>query len=154
MEPFSSFVGGPAVHEDCERIAAWEELPLDFIGFFRRKHRRNWDFFTNCTSPIAPERGNQPQPVDITTYLANNQAMKMANIAEFKNNLSRFIAAVENGEEVEIRRRNLPIAKVVPVTTRRANRTKLGCGRGTAKAVGDLTEPLIPEADWEMHKDG
>jgi prevent-host-death family protein len=80
--------------------------------------------------------------------------MKMANIAEFKNNLSRFIAAVEKGEEVEIRRRNLPIARVVPVTTRKANRTKLGCGKGTAKIVGDLTEPLMPEADWEMHGDG
>jgi prevent-host-death family protein len=94
------------------------------------------------------------QPVDSATYLANNQAMKMANIAEFKNNLSQFIAAVENGEEVEIRRRNLPIARVIPVTTRRANRTKLGCGRGTVKIVGNLTEPLIPEADWEMHEDG
>jgi prevent-host-death family protein len=96
----------------------------------------------------------QHAPVDIATYSANNEAMKMANIVEFKNNLSRFIAAVENGEEVEIRRRNLPIARVVPVSSRRPNRTKLGCGRATARVVGDLTEPLIPEADWRMHGDG
>lgn len=74
----------------------------------------------------------------------------MANIAEFKNKLGRFIAAVEQGEEVEIRRRNLPIARVVPVKAAKPNRTKLGCGRGTAKVVGDLTEPLMPEDDWEM----
>lgn len=76
--------------------------------------------------------------------------MKMANIAEFKNHFSRFIAAVEQGEEVEIRKRNLPIARVVPVRTAKPNRTKLGCGRGTVKVLGDLTEPLIPESDWEM----
>jgi prevent-host-death family protein len=78
--------------------------------------------------------------------------MKMANIAEFKNNFSRYIAAVEQGEEVEIRKRNLPIARVVPVKASAPNRTRLGCGRGTAKVVGDLTEPLIPESDWEMLK--
>jgi len=81
-------------------------------------------------------------------------AMKLANIAEFKNNLSRFLAAVEQGEEVEIRRRNLPIARVVPVPGRRQNRTRLGCGAGTARVVGDLAEPLIPESDWEMLGDG
>ncbi len=77
----------------------------------------------------------------------------MANIAEFKNQFSRFLAAVEQGEEVEIRRRNVPRARVVPIETSRPNRTKLGCGRGTATVRGDLTEPLIPESDWEMHKD-
>jgi len=86
--------------------------------------------------------------------IAHNMAMKMANIAEFKNNLSRFIAAVEAGEEVEIRRRNLPIARVVPVRTAKGNRTQLGCGKGTVKILGDLTEPLIPEDDWEMLEDG
>ena len=77
----------------------------------------------------------------------------MANIAEFKNHLGRFIAAVEQGEEVEIRRRNLPIARVVPVEKPRRNGTQLGCGRGTVTVVGDLTEPLIPEGDWEMIED-
>lgn len=80
--------------------------------------------------------------------------MKMANIAEFKNQLSRFIAAVEQGEEVEIRRRNLPIARMVPVKGHGPNRTKLGSGRGSARVAGDLTEPLVPEGDWEMLRDG
>ncbi len=76
--------------------------------------------------------------------------MKTANIAEFKSSLSRFIAEVERGEEIEIRRRNLPIARVVPIPSSQRNETKLGAGRGTAKTLGDLTEPLIPESDWQM----
>ena len=76
--------------------------------------------------------------------------MKVANIAEFKRKLSSYLAAVERGEEIEIRKRNLPIARVVPVARPQKNETVLGCGRGTVKIVGDLTEPLIAEGDWEM----
>ena len=35
-------------------------------------------------------------------------AMKVANIAEFKNHLSEYVAAVANGEEVEIREMKFP----------------------------------------------
>jgi len=76
--------------------------------------------------------------------------MKVTNIAELKQNLSRYIAAVERGEEVEVRRRNVPIAKVVPISRVSKNKTVLGCGRGSAMIHGDLTEPLIPDGDWEM----
>lgn len=79
--------------------------------------------------------------------------MKIANIADFKNHLSSYLAAVEAGEEVEIRKRNIPVARVVPVVNKHRNRTVLGCGRGTVVTIGDLTEPLIPEIAWEMLKD-
>lgn len=79
-------------------------------------------------------------------------AMKVANIAELKDNLSRFLNAVEHGEEVEVRRHNVPIARLVPITAGRPNRTALGCGAGSARTLGDLTEPLIPEEDWEVHR--
>jgi prevent-host-death family protein len=82
--------------------------------------------------------------------MAHIMAMKTANIAEFKNSLSQFMADVERGEEIEIRRRNLPIARVVPVPASGRNETKLGVGRGTVQIRGDLTEPLIAETDWEM----
>lgn len=49
-----------------------------------------------------------------------NVAMKIANVAEFKNHLSEYLAAVQNGEELEIRKRNVPLARVVPVPARRA----------------------------------
>lgn len=77
-------------------------------------------------------------------------AMKVANIAEFKNHLSRYLSAVANGEEVEVRKRNAPVARVVPVRPRNRNRTVLGSGRGSVVIKGSLVEPLIPTEDWEM----
>jgi prevent-host-death family protein len=80
-------------------------------------------------------------------------AMKVANIAELKNRLSEFLALVEQGEEIEIRKRNVPIARVVPIARKRVNRTQIGCGAGTVEIHGDLTEPLIPLEVWEGLKD-
>jgi prevent-host-death family protein len=77
--------------------------------------------------------------------------MKTANIGELKNKLSQFINLVEKGEIVEIRKRNIPIAKIVPHDTiKPRKRTKLGCGKGTVEILADLTEPLIPEKYWDM----
>jgi prevent-host-death family protein len=78
--------------------------------------------------------------------------MKVANIAEFKNKISQYLADVEKGEEVEVRKRNVPIARVVPVRKPSVNLTKLGCGKGTGRIHADPTEPFIPEADWDMLK--
>jgi prevent-host-death family protein len=76
--------------------------------------------------------------------------MKTANMAEFKNRISEFITAVQRGEEIEVRKRNVPIARVVPVRRIGGNATRLGCGKGTGRISGDLTDPFIPEGDWEM----
>ena len=65
--------------------------------------------------------------------------MKVANIAELKNRLSEFLAFVEEGEEIEIRKRNVPIARVVPIAQKRPNKTRLGCAAGTVKILSDLT---------------
>jgi antitoxin (DNA-binding transcriptional repressor) of toxin-antitoxin stability system len=79
--------------------------------------------------------------------------MKTANIGELKDNLSKFIHFIEQGETVEICKRNVPIALLVPHGPKKdANSTKLGCGRGTVQIKGDLTEPLIPEDSWNMLK--
>ena len=43
--------------------------------------------------------------------------MRSVNIADLKNNLSRYLNEVRQGEEVLIRDRNLPIAKIVPLST-------------------------------------
>ncbi len=77
-------------------------------------------------------------------------AMKVANIAEFKNHLSEYLAAVANGEQVEVRKRNTPLARVVPIHRPGPNRTVLGCGKGSVVVKGDLAAPMIPAADWEM----
>ena len=77
--------------------------------------------------------------------------MIVTNIAEFKNNLSKYLSLVEQGEEVEICKRNVPIAHLVPSGAgQRKNTTRLGCGRGTVTISGDLTEPLIPVDHWDM----
>lgn len=82
--------------------------------------------------------------------MAYNIDMKVANIAELKNNLSRFISLVESGEEIEVHKRNIPVARVVPIQQAKKNKTVLGCGRDSVKINGDLTEPLIPIKDWNM----
>ena len=76
--------------------------------------------------------------------------MKTANVAELKNGLSGFLAAVERGESIEVCRHNRPVARLVPIETPRRNRTKFGFAKDTCKILGSLTEPLIPESDWEM----
>jgi prevent-host-death family protein len=87
----------------------------------------------------------------LANILAYIQAMKVANIAELKNNLSKFIGFVEQGEVVEICKHNVPVAKLIPHESRKTgNHTRLGCGKGTVKIKGDLTEPLIPEEHWDM----
>lgn len=80
--------------------------------------------------------------------------MKTANIAELKNNLSKFLSLVEKGEKVKICKRNIPVAQLIPIKTKEnKNHTQLGCGKGTVKILGDITGPMIPLEDWEMLKE-
>jgi antitoxin (DNA-binding transcriptional repressor) of toxin-antitoxin stability system len=84
-------------------------------------------------------------------FLAYILAMKTANIGNLKDNLSKFISLVEQGEVIEICKRNIPIALLVPHGSKKIqNRTKLGCGVGTVQINGDLTQPLIPVDNWDM----
>ena len=76
-------------------------------------------------------------------------AMKIANIADLKNRLSEYLSLVEKGEEIEVRKRNVPIARVVPLRSRLSRRSQLGAGVGTVRIRGKLTEPLIPQDVWE-----
>lgn len=41
--------------------------------------------------------------------------MKSVNVAELKNNLSKYLVEVKRGEEVLIKDRNKPIAKIIPL---------------------------------------
>ena len=89
--------------------------------------------------------------LDMAKFLAYILAMKTANIGDLKDNLSKFINLVEQGQVIEICKRNIPIALLVPHGSKKTpNRTQLGCGVGTVQVKGDLTEPLIPEDSWEM----
>ena len=91
--------------------------------------------------------------LDLAKLLAHIPAMIKANIGQLKDNLSKFLSYVEKGETITICKRNIPIATLAPHGSRKTgNRTKLGCGMGTVQVEGDLTEPLIPEDAWDMHR--
>ncbi len=80
---------------------------------------------------------------------------RTVNIAEFKDRVSEFLALVEQGGEVIVCRRNVPLARVEPIrkpTPRKSKRHVVGCMKGTVRIKGDLTGPAIPEEDWEMLK--
>ena len=42
--------------------------------------------------------------------------MRTVNIADLKNNLSRYLNEVKQGEEVLVRDRNTPVAQIVPIS--------------------------------------
>ena len=89
------------------------------------------------------------EAVIIVTYILT---MITANIAEFKTNLSSFISLVQKGEEIEICKHNIPVARVLPLPRKILNKTKLGCGMKTVKIKTDLTAPAISSSAWEMLK--
>ncbi len=72
------------------------------------------------------------------------------NIADLKNHFSDMISKVEEGSEIQVCRRNIPVAEIRPIRKTVRNRTKLGCGRNSVIVDGDLTEPLIPVDSWLM----
>ncbi len=43
--------------------------------------------------------------------------MRSVNVAELKNQLSKYLTFAKSGEEIVIRDRNLPVAKLVPFST-------------------------------------
>ncbi|MDM8517317.1 type II toxin-antitoxin system Phd/YefM family antitoxin [Desulfobacterales bacterium HSG16] len=72
--------------------------------------------------------------------------MKTANITDLKNDLTRIMSFVEKGEKIQIYRHDIPIAYIVPCRQKRpVNKTRLGCGSGSARIKADLTEPMISE---------
>ena len=101
--------------------------------------------------PLWSRRPHPAVSLVITIFQAYNIAMKMANVAELKNRLSEYLRLVEKGEEIEIRKRNIPIARVVPLHRKTAGR-RLGAGAGTVRIRGKLTEPLIPADVWESSR--
>lgn len=77
------------------------------------------------------------------------------NIAEFKDRLSEFLDLVEKGGEVIVCRRNVPLVKLEslrkPGPLKKAG-SAIGCMKGSVQIHGDLTEPAVPESDWEMFR--
>ena len=76
--------------------------------------------------------------------------MTSTNVAELKTHLSRYLSLVEHGELIEICKRNIAIAQIVPVAAKPKNKTQLGCGVGSVSINCDLTEPALDSGEWEM----
>jgi prevent-host-death family protein len=77
------------------------------------------------------------------------------NLSEAKAKFSAVMEAVEAGESVTLCKRNIPIAVVEPYpktegSTDKQHHTQIGWAKGTITIHDDLTEPGIPETDWDM----
>ena len=51
--------------------------------------------------------------------------MRSVNVAELKNQLSKYLTFAKAGEEIVIRDRNLPVAKLVPFSAEEASDEEL-----------------------------
>ena len=51
--------------------------------------------------------------------------MRSVNIAELKNQLSKYVTFAKSGEEIIIRDRNLPVAKLVPFSSEEVSEEEL-----------------------------
>lgn len=72
-------------------------------------------------------------------------AVPSYSIHEAKTNLSKLIAAVEAGEEVVLRRRDTPVARIVPFEEAPKPR-RFGALKGQIWISPDFDDPL-PEFD-------
>jgi antitoxin (DNA-binding transcriptional repressor) of toxin-antitoxin stability system len=75
--------------------------------------------------------------------------MKKTNVANLRSNLSALLDYVQKGKEVQIEKRNILVARLVPVPQIKENRTKLGVGAGTVEILGNIVDSSMAD-DWEM----
>ena len=73
--------------------------------------------------------------------------MRSVNIAELKNRLSKYLTFAKEGEEIIIRDRNLPVAKLVPFESDAAGEEEL-----LLAAAGKLKIPEKPVDIGELLK--
>jgi prevent-host-death family protein len=73
--------------------------------------------------------------------------MKSVNIAELKNRLSFYLNDVKAGEEILIRDRDMPIAKIVPLTHTESDAELVALA---AQGKVRLGEGEFDESFWQM----
>ncbi|MGQ0701593.1 MAG: type II toxin-antitoxin system Phd/YefM family antitoxin [Gemmatimonadales bacterium] len=74
--------------------------------------------------------------------------MRSVNIADLKNHLSRYLQEVREGQELVVRDRNLPFAKIVPISAA----SEIDPEDLALVASGQLRPPEIPlpASFWSM----
>ena len=73
--------------------------------------------------------------------------MRSVNIAELKNRLSTYITFARGGEEIVIRDRNLPVAKLIPFSAGDASDEEM-----MLVAAGKMRLPEVPLNVEELWK--
>lgn len=74
--------------------------------------------------------------------------MKSVNIAELKNRLSRYLNEVKAGEEILVRDRNRPVARIVPLAHTAGQDEELIALAAQGKVR--LGEGPIDESFWQL----
>ena len=74
--------------------------------------------------------------------------MKSVNIAELKNRLSVYLNDVKAGEEILVRDRHRPVARIVPIARSRDEDEELLARASQGKVR--LGEGILEESFWEM----
>lgn len=69
--------------------------------------------------------------------------MRSVNVAKLKNQLSKYLRFAKQGEEVVVRDRNMPVAKLVPFSAENADDEEL-----MLVAAGKMRLPKI-RLDWK-----
>lgn len=73
--------------------------------------------------------------------------MRSVNVADLKNRLSKYLRFAKAGEEIVIRERNLPVAKLVPFSCEEASEEEL-----LLVAAGRMRIPRSPVKVNELLK--
>ena len=68
--------------------------------------------------------------------------MMRVSVRELKNHLSEYLHRVEEGEDIQVSRRNVPVARLTPI--RRVTLTRMpGVSWNGRKAKGGRSRPVI-----------
>jgi len=73
------------------------------------------------------------------------------NVAEFRSKCFKILDQVETThKEIIITKRGKPVAKLTYIAKENEKDMLLGGLAGWGETVGDLTEPVVDQQDWEI----
>lgn len=107
----------------------------------------------DCQTALSRRRGadidrrRQPAPVLLTVWPSSGHtmAMKRVGVADLKNNLSRHLRAVQDGEEIEITDHERPVARLIPVRTK--SRLEI---RPPERSFSEIRDRVYEPANWPV----
>src|SRR4029077_17818440 len=108
--------------------------------FSQRIHKLFWGYpiLARKSAVTHPSKSSLP-PESLHGYNSHEEGnMRTVNVAELKNRLSKYLTFVKAGQEVVIRDRNLPVAKLIPFSAGDANDQEL-----LLVAAGKLRLPSV-----------